>query len=225
MDSERFDGLIRALGEGTTRRGALGVLAGLAGLGLGEVAAKRRGRGRGKGKARVRAQSGNPAKTAICHYDDETGTFHLIEVDDSAVQKHRDNHGDFFPGEVEGCCTDADCGENETCVVDEATNTGSCQGSTCDACDVNEPCNDRKPCGADNSCNCWARADRSGCHCGPFDDCGNHQPCGAGDTCPDGQVCIENCCGKLCYPDCSATAARVAAESVAADGPKGIRDR
>ena len=45
MDGERFDGLLRALDRGATRRGALGVLAGLAGLGLREGADKKGGQG------------------------------------------------------------------------------------------------------------------------------------------------------------------------------------
>ena len=40
MDSERFDGLVLALGHGASRRGALGLLAGVVGLGLEDVAAK-----------------------------------------------------------------------------------------------------------------------------------------------------------------------------------------
>ena len=40
MESERFDGLVRALGHGASRRAALGLLAGVVGLGLEEVAAK-----------------------------------------------------------------------------------------------------------------------------------------------------------------------------------------
>jgi hypothetical protein len=41
MEDERFDALLRGLGRRASRRGALGVLAGLAGLGVGEAAAKR----------------------------------------------------------------------------------------------------------------------------------------------------------------------------------------
>ena len=37
VDDKQFDGLIRALGSGTSRRGALGLLAAAAGLGLREV--------------------------------------------------------------------------------------------------------------------------------------------------------------------------------------------
>jgi hypothetical protein len=61
MDNERFDGLIRVLGQGTTRRGTLAVLAGLAGLGLGEAAAKRRHRGR-RAKQGTRASAAKPPK-------------------------------------------------------------------------------------------------------------------------------------------------------------------
>lgn len=64
MDDGRFDALSRALGAGATRRGALGVLAGLAGLGLAEAEGKRRNRrdrrgrrgGRGGSTGRVNAE-------------------------------------------------------------------------------------------------------------------------------------------------------------------------
>jgi V8-like Glu-specific endopeptidase len=64
MDEERFDALSRVLGSVASRRGALGVLAGAAGLGLAEVESKRRHRrdrrsrrkGRGGNAGRVNAE-------------------------------------------------------------------------------------------------------------------------------------------------------------------------
>jgi hypothetical protein len=67
MDNERFAGLLRALGSGATRRGALGVLAGLAGLGLSEGAAKKGG------------------KVAVCHYKPDADTYVLINVSPERV--------------------------------------------------------------------------------------------------------------------------------------------
>src|SRR4051812_1256174 len=52
MDDKQFDGLIRALSNGTSRRGALGLLAAAAELGLREVTATaKHHKGKGKGKA------------------------------------------------------------------------------------------------------------------------------------------------------------------------------
>ena len=48
MDDERFDDVIRRLGEPITRRGAAGLLAGIAALGLSDVAGKQRKRKRRK---------------------------------------------------------------------------------------------------------------------------------------------------------------------------------
>src|SRR4051812_48443627 len=55
MDDNQFDGLLRALSRGTSRRGALGLLAAAAGLGLREVNAKaKHHKGKGKQQAQVK---------------------------------------------------------------------------------------------------------------------------------------------------------------------------
>lgn len=59
MDTNRFDALTRALNHQQTRRGALGVLAGFSGLGLGAAAAK-------KGK---KGKKGNKACRNCCRAD------------------------------------------------------------------------------------------------------------------------------------------------------------
>jgi hypothetical protein len=70
MDDNQFDGLIRAFGQGTSRRGALGLLAAAAGLGLREVGAKakhHKGKGQGKGKgAQSAAGGGNSTCAHFC---------------------------------------------------------------------------------------------------------------------------------------------------------------
>src|SRR5690242_21692337 len=69
MDGKRFDGLIRALGSGTSRRGVVGLLAAAAGLGMGEVMAKarhrRKGKGRGKGKRKGKQQAQDKPKKCV----------------------------------------------------------------------------------------------------------------------------------------------------------------
>lgn len=62
MESEQLDAVLHTLASATSRRGVLGVLAGLAGLSLSEVAAKRRQRGTLHSTGHVRAsdaQSGD----------------------------------------------------------------------------------------------------------------------------------------------------------------------
>ena len=62
MDDRRFDAISRSLGTTRSRRGALGLLAGVAGLGLaGADAKQRRGRKHGKGKGAKPA-----AQSAVC---------------------------------------------------------------------------------------------------------------------------------------------------------------
>ena len=62
MDDRRFDAIARSLGTNRSRRGALGLLAGAAGLGLaGADAKQRRGRKHGKGKKAHPA-----AQSAVC---------------------------------------------------------------------------------------------------------------------------------------------------------------
>jgi len=77
-------------------------------------------------------------------------------------------------------------------------------------CDLNTPCNVAIPCHNGNPlCNCWVLQDRSACHCGDLDACSNHQPCGSNADCPYGQLCVENCCGTLCYAPCSSSSSGV----------------
>ena len=89
---------------------------------------------------------------------------------------------------------------------------------TC-GCAVGLPCNIAIPCNGTESCNCWVLADHSGCFCGPIVDCVTLSECGPGDTCPDGEVCVENCCGKFCYPPCNAAGNQAAPSSAVAANP------
>jgi len=53
MDDQQFDSMIRALSGATTRRGAVGILAGLVGFEVADAEAKKRHKGRSKsGKGR-----------------------------------------------------------------------------------------------------------------------------------------------------------------------------
>ena len=120
MDSERFDTVIRALGHGATRRGALGLLAGAAGLVLGEAAAKGRKRRRGG----VRAQGAKADKVTICHAtSSETNPFEVITISENGwLNGHSKHEGDSLRG---NCCVDDDCDEPEDrCFVSECQVVG-----------------------------------------------------------------------------------------------------
>ncbi len=69
------------------------------------------------------------------------------------------------------------------------------------------PCNIAIPCKNGNpACNCWVRVDGQGCWCGDLDLCVNHTACSSNADCRSSEKCIENCCGKLCYKPCGASA-------------------
>jgi hypothetical protein len=98
MDDERFAGWLRALGSGATRRGALGILAGLAGLGLSEVT--------------TNAKRKSKDKVDVCHYDADEHTWVPIRVSQRAwVHGHSKHVNDFLRGDDDegGCCNDSDC--------------------------------------------------------------------------------------------------------------------
>ena len=99
MDDERFAGLLRSLGSGATRRGALGVLAGFAGIGLSGVATG--------AKRKAKAE-----KVDVCHYNAKHDTWVAIRVSQNGWDHgHAKHEQDFLRGadEVDGCCTDSDC--------------------------------------------------------------------------------------------------------------------
>jgi hypothetical protein len=123
VDSERFDAVIRTLGAGATRRGALGLLAGAAGLALGEAAAKGRKRRRGG----LRAQNAKPEKAdkvTVCHAtSSETNPFEVITISENGwLNGHSKHEEDSLRG---NCCVDDDCDEPEDrCLVSECQVVG-----------------------------------------------------------------------------------------------------
>ncbi len=95
MEGKRFDTFVQSLSTQTSRRGAMGVLAGAAALGL--------------GAGRVGAQAD---KVVVCHATG-SGSFNRIEVSRNALPAHL-RHGDAQPGDPvpgeDGAMFGDDCG-------------------------------------------------------------------------------------------------------------------
>lgn len=207
MDEQQFDRLAQSLGRGLNRRSVLGILAGAAGLGVGEVVAKRH-----RGRSRVQAAAAN--KVTLCHHDQDTDTWSPISISNNgkAVEKHKANHGDFAfgSGQASDCCTDADCGDNETCVitVDAAgIGSGSCQSVGC----TGNFCRDQSFCGG-GDCFCFVKVDGTTHVCAGSGLCA---VCASDDECTavtgPGSVCINTtgpfcaCSGTACQSPCGAS--------------------
>jgi hypothetical protein len=141
MENEQFDAVIRALGHGATRRGALGLLAGAAGLALGEAVARKRKRRSGG----VRAQAAKAPKVDVCHAtSSETNPFEVITISENGwLNGHSKHENDSLRG---NCCVDDDCDEPEDrCFVSECqvVGQGTARKSKCvevlrDECDCEE---------------------------------------------------------------------------------------
>ena len=168
----------------------------------------------GFGLLTVSGGIGTASAMIICHYPPGNPKHaQLIDVASQAVPQHVAQHADVVCGAgsstccvtPEHACTDLEsdpenCGScGNICPAGATCEQGECVG--CTGCDLDMPCGFPVACG-NGSGNCWVKADRSGCFCGVFDSCDNHPPCDLDDSCPLGLTCVENCCGRLCYPPC-----------------------
>jgi hypothetical protein len=117
MDVERFDGLTRTMSMGGSRRTVIRGLAGgvLAAFGL--------------GREQAGAKGGRPATVDVCHYDDVTGTYSPMSVNEKALEGHR-RHGDMLIAELDTGSDPAHCGGcGITCATGEICEEGVCVGA------------------------------------------------------------------------------------------------
>ena len=229
MDGERFDAVLRRLEADTSRRGALGLLAALAGvgLGLGETvgAARRKGKGKHRRHGNRHVQAAAANKVTLCHYDQEADTYHRISISNNgkAVDKHLANHvsddgaeGDFLFGDSD-CCNDDDCASaDESCVI-AADNGGNRSGSCVCTCTHGQVCTP-DGCGCpppppNQNCprSCQFFITREGCGmCTDVPSCLSpaYPPCASSADCEDpNKVCIGTCIGQVPNGVCDSTCA------------------
>ena len=206
MEDQRFDGLVRAIGSGTSRRGALGLLAGIVGLGLDEVSArakhhgKQQGKGKHKQKGKGKQQAqGTPkpkctlsktcAKWCASTFGARTAAASQCT---SAAHKCTGVCGDATsscqgggkPGSTV-CCTKLASGGCDPTKAVSCVDTGS-DPSNCGTC--GNACTGTTPICATTGCVA----------------CSNSNPCPAGGCCTTSGACVAN--GDICAgngTDCS----------------------
>jgi hypothetical protein len=228
VDNERFDAIARRVGSRFTRRGALGVLAGVAALGLGEGLAKRKHRGKGSRKKRGKsndrklesgAERASPGKSAC------RGAGHPCEGNQECCNPETTICVPSGPGAAARCtpCSDGQIACANTCIpactaLDQCHMAGVCDPNT-GACTNpikpnNEPCNDGNACTRTDTCQegvcagsnpvvCQAKDQ---CHlagtCDPQTGACSNPKVADGTTCTTAKntpgTCVDGACKEIC---------------------------
>ncbi len=176
MDDNRFDAFTRRLATGRSRRA---VLRGLVGGGAALVADRS-----------VTLLAAQPDTVAVCHLDDETGTYQVLDLPSAAVSAHLE-HGDFLFG---GCCTNADCDGGDACTQPATCQEGVCIPGASVTCSVTDDCY-AAFCDPVTGCEQTYRGD--GQRCGILDDVCFDGAC-CTPYCPSGNCFEADSCGGTC---------------------------
>jgi hypothetical protein len=196
VEDKRFDVLSRVLGQGASRRGALGVLAAVAGLNLDEVLAKGKSKRHGKRKGKPRTQkapapkctatkTSNSACGQFCSATFGAGTTAASQCTSAATK-------------CQGLCYQCGPGCGSTCgktlcgqqCVDTQTDPAHC-GSCPQACGNGQTCHNGSCCTPNCTGKCGGADDTRG---GTCDTC-----CADGTSCASANACCSGLCeGRCC---------------------------
>ena len=121
---------------------------------------------------------GPAAKVDICHWDEDAGAFHIININGNAVDKHIANHGDGYPGTYYADA-DGDGYGDPAGAISDCPNPGTSDNA--DDCD-------------DGDASVWDDCSVAERITDPGEAYGHHGACSGWNGCGNAQTCADWAC-------------------------------